>query len=196
MRSRDIERIWLLCLLVVSIGTMAHAFEFENSSENLKKLFETIMQKNKKGDYERAAVLTKSLMPDRRRVALAFRRNVSEEIMSKLDRYYVKVLPSGLLSDRGWAKMLCKKPERSVVLVHSATTEEMIRQERGSIVWKEFPGGAVRMAKSILKPGMRFYEVERLEPGKDHGYKYHLIFWDGRRWCMLGAIWRAFPVDF
>ena len=28
-------------------------------------------------------------------------------------------------------------------------------------------------------------------PGKDSGMKYHLIYWDGRQWMMLGPVWRV-----
>jgi hypothetical protein len=38
---------------------------------------------------------------------------------------------------------------------------------------------------------MTFYEVGFLEPGKDYGVKYHLFYWDGRQWTMLGPLWRA-----
>jgi hypothetical protein len=37
---------------------------------------------------------------------------------------------------------------------------------------------------------MTFYEVELLEPGKEYGMKYHLFFWDGKQWTMLGPVWR------
>ena len=38
---------------------------------------------------------------------------------------------------------------------------------------------------------MTFYEVEFLEPGKDAGMKYHLFYWDGKQWSMLGPVWRT-----
>jgi hypothetical protein len=55
----------------------------------------------------------------------------------------------------------------------------------------EFPGGTVEIAKQILRPGMTFFEIEFLEPGKESGMKYHLFYWDGRQWTMLGPVWRA-----
>jgi len=33
--------------------------------------------------------------------------------------------------------------------------------------------------------------VEISEPGKDKGTKYHLFFWDGASWRMLGPAWRV-----
>jgi hypothetical protein len=38
---------------------------------------------------------------------------------------------------------------------------------------------------------MKFYEVEFVKPGEDMGMKYHLFFWDGARWKMLGPVWRS-----
>ena len=58
----------------------------------------------------------------------------------------------------------------------------------GTPAFNEFPGGAKRLAETSLKPGATFYEVEITEPGKDSGMKYHLFFWDGARWRMLGLV--------
>lgn len=44
----------------------------------------------------------------------------------------------------------------------------------------------------MLKPGLTFYEVEVTEPGKQMGTKFHMFFWDGSAWKMLGPAWRAF----
>ena len=57
--------------------------------------------------------------------------------------------------------------------------------------FRKFPGGARELAASALRPGLTFYEVEFLEPGKDLGMKFHLFAWDGERWAMLGPAWRA-----
>ena len=38
---------------------------------------------------------------------------------------------------------------------------------------------------------MGFYEVEYFMAGTDSGMKYHLIYWDGRQWTMLGPVWRV-----
>jgi len=85
-----------------------------------------------------------------------------------------------------------KIPEanRTEVQVHGATTEEIAEYKQDSVPFKEFPGGAQKLAQSVLRPGTKFYEVEFLEPGKDAGMKYHLFFWDGASWRMLGPAWR------
>ena len=69
--------------------------------------------------------------------------------------------------------------------VHGATTDEI------ALGAPEFPGGAVRLAGSLLRPGCRFYEVEVTEPDSSMGTKFHLFFWDGEAWRMIGPIWRA-----
>jgi hypothetical protein len=192
MRTTLPKKIGIVFFVLAVMNSTAGAFEFKNSPENLRELFETIMIANKKGDYASAAVLTKSLMPERQCAIGAFRQDTPKATIENIYMFHKKMIPVNL-PDQVWAGMLTRKPERSQVLVHGATTEEMIRQEQGTVVWREFPGGAVRAAKTILKPGMKFYEVERVEPGKERGYKYHLIFWNGKKWCMLGGIWRVLP---
>ena len=64
-------------------------------------------------------------------------------------------------------------------------------REYSILAFKEFPGGAKRVAELALRPGMTFYEVEYLEPGKNTGMKYHLLYWDGKQWSMLGPAWRV-----
>jgi hypothetical protein len=42
----------------------------------------------------------------------------------------------------------------------------------------------------MLRPRMTFYEVELVKPGETAGMVYHLFFWDGAQWTMLGPVWR------
>ncbi len=43
----------------------------------------------------------------------------------------------------------------------------------------------------VLRPGVKFYEVEFVAPGSDSGMKFHMFYWDGSAWKMLGPAWRA-----
>lgn len=95
----------------------------------------------------------------------------------------------GPVSERDVVKLA--KPEQKNVQVHAAKTEDIIKYREGSVAFKEFPGGAKKAAEAVLRPGMTFYEVEFLEPGKDAGMKYHLFYWDGKQWSMLGPVWRV-----
>ena len=82
-------------------------------------------------------------------------------------------------------------PARTEIQVHASTTEDLAAYKEGTPAFKEFPGGARKAAETILRPGVTFYELELLEPGKQRGMKYHLLFHDGKQWKMLGPVWRA-----
>ena len=78
------------------------------------------------------------------------------------------------------------------IMVHAATTEQLAGKSAAPESLPEFPGGAIQAAKKgMLRPGMTFFEVEYLEPSKDVGIKYHLFFWNGDSWSMLGPVWRS-----
>lgn len=78
---------------------------------------------------------------------------------------------------------------RTEVLVHRATTEELAAHAPNTEAATEFPAGAQLLAP-LLRPGTTFYEVETVEPGNDRGTKFHMFFWDGATWRMLGPAWR------
>ena len=86
--------------------------------------------------------------------------------------------------------MLAGRPSQTEVQVHGATTEEVAANAPGSVVHAEFPGGAVNAAETLLRPGVTWYEVELLEPGAERGMKFHLFYWGGTQWRMLGPVWR------
>lgn len=77
---------------------------------------------------------------------------------------------------------------RTEILVHRATTEELAARST-EVVTTEFPRGSQKLAE-MLRPGTTFYEVETVEPGTDRGTKFHMFYWDGAQWRMLGPAWR------
>jgi hypothetical protein len=155
--------------------------------EKLKNLFETIHNLiYVKKDTRSAAALFASLIPNEERVRKALRDDVPPEISRRILDMYKEVALPNETNINGLAE-----PEQKIVKVHGATTEEIAMPTRGSVVDAEFPGGAVGIAKQILRPGITFFEVEFLGPGKESGIKYHLFFWDDRQWTMLGPVWRA-----
>jgi hypothetical protein len=83
------------------------------------------------------------------------------------------------------------RPEQTLVRVRGATTEQIAEYRIGSVAFEEFPGGAQQIAQQWLRPGTTFYQVTFLKPGDERGTTYHLFFWDGRRWAMLGPAWRG-----
>jgi hypothetical protein len=161
-------------------------FRQENRPENLKALLETIHHLiYVKKDARSATALLVSLLPNEERVRKALRDDLAPETLRKILDIHkqFRLLATNINELAGM--------DQKMVKVYGATTEEIAMNARGSVVFAEFPGGAVRMAEQILRPGMTFYEVEFLEPGKEYGMKYHLFFWDGRQWTMLGPVWRA-----
>ncbi len=154
--------------------------------DNLKALLETIqrtihVQKNAAG----GAAMFRALIPDEARLRKALKTGVDPAIVQQALQFYQQITPA---DEQAGALV---KPTQTIVRIHGATTEEIARYQEGTIASQEFPGGAKRLAERILRPGMTFYEAEYLEPGRDRGMKYHLFFWSGTQWSMLGPIWRA-----
>jgi hypothetical protein len=156
--------------------------------ESLKKLFETIHNLiYVKKDTRSAVALLVSLFPNEERARKAIRDDTPPETLQKIFDYHKQRI--SLAGEANINELAL--PEQKVVKVHGATTEEIVAYAQGSVAYAEFPGGTRRIAERILRPGMTFYEVEFLEPGKDLGIKYHLFYWDSRQWTMLGPLWRA-----
>jgi hypothetical protein len=159
-----------------------------DSPDNLKGLLETIVAANAAGDHKKAATLTRGLIPDQAALKKVLRDDAPPALGEGAEK-----MAQGLPSDDVMVAGLIKpgEPTRTQVNVHGATTEEIAKYEPNSVPYAEFPGGAKKLAESALKPGVKFYEVEFVEPGKDAGMKYHMFFWDGSRWRMLGPAWRS-----
>ena len=190
MLQGRLEYGWLLALvLAIALPTApagAASFKHENKPQNLKALFELIHQTvHIKQDAKQATALFQSMMPDQVRARKALKDNVAPETTKQILEMYQK-MP---VTEEAVRKLA--RPEQTEVQVHGSTTEDIIRYREGSVAFNEFPGGAKRVAEQLLRPGMTFYEVEYLVPGKDAGMKYHLLYWDGKQWTMLGPVWRV-----
>lgn len=152
-----------------------------DTPDNLKGLLDTLVKASESGDTKKAAALTRNLIPDEAALKKALKDDATE-LLGKLVEMRKK-MPA---DDAQLAKMMRRgEADRTEINVHAATTEELAAGNT-----KEFPGGAVDAAKTVLRPGVKFYEVEFVKPGEGAGMKYHLFFWDGARWRMLGPVWR------
>jgi hypothetical protein len=170
-------------------GVPAVAAGQTDGPDGLKAVFQALAQAHAAGDVKKAKELTLSLMPDDAALKKALRDDAPADVVARIRDTFSKI-PT---SDEAVAKLLVPGEGRTEIKPHGATTEEIAAYESGGVAHAEFPGGARRLAESILRPGVTFYEVEVTEPGKDSGTKYHLFFWDGSRWRMLGPAWRALP---
>jgi hypothetical protein len=163
-------------------------YKQSDGADNLKGLMEAIVAANGAGDHKKAAALTRGLLPDEAALKKALRDDAPAAL-----RDAAKAMTAGMPTDDAQVAGLIKPgdPARTQVNVHAATTEEIVKYEEGGAAYSEFPGGARKLAEQGLRPGVTFYEVEFVEPGKDAGMKYHMFFFDGARWRMLGPAWRA-----
>lgn len=155
-----------------------------DTPDNLKGLLDTIVKAGESGDTKKAGALTASLIADEAALKKALKDDAGDAL-KKLVEANKKFLAE---PDKLGGMMKRGEADRTEIQVHGATTEEIAA---GAASAKEFPGGATDAAKAILRPGLKFYEVEFVKPGSDTGMKYHLFFWDGARWKMLGPVWRA-----
>lgn len=159
-------------------------YKQENTPDNLKGLLEAIVKAQESADLPTAAALTRSLVVDGDTLKKLFKEDAPEAFMKeqaeRLKRYPTAEAELSSLIRR-------TNPQRSQTNVHAATSEEIVAKETTAA--KEFEAVPKDFAER-LRPGLTFYEVEFVEPGKEAGRKYHLFWWDGSRWRMLGPNWR------
>jgi hypothetical protein len=162
------------------------AFQTGDRPENLKALLESIHDHiYVKKDARSAGYLFASMVPNEERARKALRNDLPPATFKKIFDYHKDI---GTWWDDNIHYLA--EPDQKVVKLYGATTEKLARAEQGSVVFAHFPGGAALMAEQILRPGVTFYEAEFFEPGKVGGMKYHLFYWDGKQWAMLGPLWR------
>jgi hypothetical protein len=163
------------------------AFAQEPTPANLQALLQRVFRYiHVDKSLDQAWGLFRTLGPDQRRLRRALSDDVAPEVLAKLIEFH-----KGF--EKGWEGQLAKlaSPEQTVVQVWGATTEEIRQYQEGSSAYQHFPGGARQVAERILRPGVTFYEAEFLEPGQTRGMTYHLFYWDGQQWSMLGPVWRV-----
>jgi hypothetical protein len=159
-----------------------------DGAAGLKAHFTALQLAIRGGDGKTSLALSKSLLADEARLRKALKEGVDKNVLARLVEMQKGY---AALSDGKLALAFQVEPEQTEIQVHGATASELGKYEKGSVAFREFPGGARDLAASVLRPGLTFYEVELLEPGKDAGMKFHLFYWDGQRWTMLGPAWRA-----
>jgi hypothetical protein len=171
-------------------GAAANAlFKQANTTDNLKGLADAILKAQEAGELERAAALTNHLIFDDGMLKKIFKADVPGKFLTEQGGR-LKLFPTtqaelATLIRRG-------SPTRTQINVHGATSEEIqafLAGTPANEAVKEF----AQMPKDFaanLRPGITFYQVEFVDPGKSAGIKYHMFTWDGSRWRMLGPGWR------
>ncbi len=164
------------------------AFKQTNTPENLKALCEKLQKAIAGKDAAAGNTLAGGLIPDAARVKKAMRDDIPSSDIIAIQEMHDKFKKS---ADGNMSKLFSIKPEQTEARVHGASTEELAANARDSVAWKHFTGGTIKLAQKTLKPGMKFYVVEFVKPGEAAGMKFHLFYWDGSQWSMLGPIWRV-----
>ncbi len=143
------------------------------------------------GERERFLALMRSLVPTRAELVQVLRPGPATEAFLAASKE--RTVEDGLLEREPPADKPLPKTERTEVVVHAATTEELVAYAKGTTAYQEFPGGMRRFAERVAAPGRTWYVVEMLEPGKDLGTRITCFTRLGERFLLIAKPWRALP---
>lgn len=178
----------MLIAALVALATLQEPFKPENSPDNLKQLFTKLHAAVIAGDDKTALVLTNPLIPDESALKKGLRDDVAPAALAQAAEFFAKAIPA---DDARRAKLFKADPANTEVHVYASTTEDLVKDEKGTPAFEQFPGGAKKLAETVLRPGTTYYEVALVKPGEKSGMKFHLFYWTGDKWAMLGPLWRA-----
>ncbi len=154
--------------------------------DGLKALFEAAHRACTRKDFAKGRALTLSVIPGKDQLKKLFKDEVPADQVAKLVSRFSELPPT----DEKAACVFYPGDGRTEIKVYASSVEDLAAYKQGTPAFDEFPGGARKLAEKSLKPGTTFYEVEVTQPGKDTGTKYHMFFWDGGQWRMMGPAWR------
>ncbi|MGE0402986.1 MAG: hypothetical protein AB7T06_40140 [Kofleriaceae bacterium] len=173
-----------LCLVLVACSKDAPAIAAKDGPDGLRDLFARARAACEAKDYAKGRAIVESILPGTQQVLVALKSDTPPGFVDEIVGQ-TKEVPA----EDEKAACLLSPPGRTQIIVHRATTEELAAPGDQTVAATEFPAGAATLT-GILRPTMTFYEVETVEPGKDRGTKFHMFFWDGAQWRMLGPAWR------
>lgn len=157
---------------------------YENKPENLKAVFVKLREAHLAKDEKTVAGFVRDITaPTSGRILKALRPDVPKERLEQIDRFYAKYAPKG--DDKSVARFFRPEAEMSEVLVITHKASELARGV------PTLPGGYGRIAREILNPEAVIHRVLLVKPGETKGYAIDMVWWDGKKWCVLGALWRA-----
>jgi hypothetical protein len=162
----------------------------KDGADGLKALFEASHAACKGKDFAKGKQIVMSVIPSKDQLKKILKDDVADADLGKLADQYKDLPPS---DDK--AACVFAPEGRTEIKVYASTVEDLAAYKEGTPAFEEFPGGARKLAEKSLKPGNTFYEVEVTEPGKDTGTKYHMFFWDGSQWRMMGPAWRVLKAE-
>lgn len=139
-------------------------------------------------DMAKAGSLTKEFLPSDERITAVLKPDAPAASVAAVLKMHAQLnsAPADKLGG-----LFNHQPEQGQVDTYGATTEEIAAYAKGGKAFAEFPGATQELARSLLKPGVTWYEAEFVKPGETSGMKFHLFFEDAKGWGMLGPVWRA-----
>jgi hypothetical protein len=169
-------------------GGGAPPVALKDGADGLKAFFEQSHAACTGKDFGKGKALVMSVIPTKDGLKKVLKDDVPGDQLDKLVDQYKELPPT----DEKAACIFYPGEGRTEIKVYASTVEDLAAYKEGTPAFEEFPGGAKKLAEKVLKPGNTFYEVEVTEPGKDSGTKYHMFYWDGAQWRMMGPAWRVF----
>jgi hypothetical protein len=166
------------------------ALSQKDGPAGLKAVFEASQAACAAKDFGTGKQIVKAMIPTKEQLKKLVKDEVTADQLERLADQFKELPP-----DDAKAACVFAPQGRTEIKVHSATVEELVAYKQGTPAFDEFPGGAQKLAEKVLKPGTTFYEVKVTEPGKDRGSTFHMFFWDGAQWRMMGPAWRVLTAD-
>jgi hypothetical protein len=181
--TRSVGACSLAVLLLGACSKSAPPVQAKDGEAGLRELFISARAACDAQNVGKGRAIVASIIPTKAQLSRALADDVPSDFVEQVASQS-KELPS----DDAKTACLLSPAGRTEILVHRATTEEIAARST-EVVAKEFPRGAQKLAP-FLRPAATFYEVETVEPGADKGTKFHMFYWDGAQWRMLGPAWR------
>lgn len=169
-------------------GGGAPAIAQKDGSDGLKDLFAASHAACTSKEFAKGKAIVMGMLPTTADLKKIFKDDVAAAKLDEVAAQYKEVPPS----EEKVACLFYPGQGRTEIRVHKSSVADLVAYKEGTPAFEEFPGGAKKLAETVLRPEGTFYEVEVTEPGKDMGTKYHMLFWDGAQWKMLGPVWRNF----
>ncbi len=157
----------------------------------LEELMRSIVAAKNAGERQRFLALMRSLVPTRAELHQVLRPGPATEAFLAASKE--RTVEDGLLEKEPPADKPLPKTERTEVVVHAATTEELAAYAEGTTAFLEFPGGMQRFAQRVAAPGRTWFVLEMVEPGKDLGTRISCFTRLGERFLLLAKPWRSLP---
>jgi hypothetical protein len=173
----------ILMVLLVGCSKSAPPVAAKDGPDGLRDLFVKARTACESKDYVSGRAIVESIIPSKEQLQKIVKAEAPPDFVDQVVSQS-REIPE--LDEK--AACLLSPPGRTEIGVHRATTEEIAARST-AVTTTEFPAGAQKLAE-LLRPQMTFYEVETVEPGKDRGTKFHMFYWDGSQWLMLGPAWR------